>query len=58
MITTFQQHIVQEQINLPGSSVELQWLLSGIILATKLIQAQVRRAGLTDILGSVGETNA
>jgi fructose-1,6-bisphosphatase I len=57
MITTFQQHIVQEQTKLPGSSVELQWLLSGIILATKLIQNEVRRAGLTDILGSFGETN-
>lgn len=58
MITTFQQHIVQEQTKLPGSSFELQWLLSGIILATKLIQAEVRRAGLTDLLGSFGATNA
>lgn len=57
MVTSFQQHIVQEQIRFEGSSVELQWLLSGIILASKLIQAQVRRAGLGDILGSVNETN-
>lgn len=57
MATTFQQHIVQEQKLFSGSSVELQWLLSGIILASKLITAQVRRAGLTDILGSAGETN-
>lgn len=56
MVITFQQHIVQEQANLSGSP-ELQWLLSGIVLATKLIQAQVRRAGLVDILGSHGETN-
>lgn len=56
MLISFQQHIVQEQ-TLHGSPVELQWLLSGIILATKLIQSQVRRAGLIDILGSVGETN-
>ena len=40
-----------------GSSVELQWLLSGMILAGKLITAQVRRAGLNDILGSTNETN-
>ena len=40
-----------------GSSVELQWMLSGIILATKMIQAQVRRAGLTDIIGSAGDIN-
>ncbi len=57
MATTFQQHIVQESAALSDSSVELQWLLSGIILASKLIAAQVRRAGLTDIIGSAGETN-
>jgi fructose-1,6-bisphosphatase I len=55
---TFQQHILQEQSRFPGESFEIQWLLSGIVLATKLIQAQVRRAGLADILGSLGETNA
>lgn len=54
---TFQQHIVLEQANLPGAPIELQWMLSGIVLATKMIQAQVRRAGLVDILGSLGETN-
>ena len=42
---------------LSDSSVELQWLLSAMILASKLITAQVRRAGLNDILGSAGETN-
>ena len=57
MSITFQQHILQEQSMFPGESFEIQWLLSGIILATKLIQAQIRRAGLIDILGSVGETN-
>lgn len=57
MATTFQQHIVQEQTGISGSSIELQWLLSAIILASKLITAQVRRAGLTDILGSAGEVN-
>lgn len=57
MAMTFQQHIVLEQSNLPGSPVELQWMLSGIVLATKMIQAEVRRAGLVDILGSLGEIN-
>ncbi|HRH44722.1 MAG TPA: class 1 fructose-bisphosphatase [Pyrinomonadaceae bacterium] len=54
---TFQQHIVLEQANLPGTPIELQWMLSGIVLATKMIQAQVRSAGLGDILGTFGETN-
>ncbi|HQU84218.1 MAG TPA: class 1 fructose-bisphosphatase [Pyrinomonadaceae bacterium] len=57
MLTTFQQHIVQEQTRRPGSPVELQWLMSGVILAAKLIQAQVRRAGLIDHLGAINEIN-
>jgi len=49
-IITVQQHILQEQKRFPGASGEFSWLLSGITLATKMIQAKVRRAGLTDIL--------
>lgn len=56
-IITVQQHILQEQKRFPGASGEFSWLLSGITLATKMIQAQVRRAGLTDILGSLGKVN-
>ncbi len=58
MAITFQQHIVQEQKRLSGgSSMEVQWMLSGITFASKMIQAQVRRAGLVDILGSVSNVN-
>ncbi|HEX9927808.1 MAG TPA: class 1 fructose-bisphosphatase [Pyrinomonadaceae bacterium] len=57
MVTTFQQHIMQEQDRFPGEFLELQWIASGIALATKLISAQVRRAGLGDLLGSLDETN-
>ena len=57
MILTIQQHILQEQKRFPGASGEFSWLLSGITLATKMIQARVRRAGLSDILGDAGETN-
>ncbi len=57
MILTVQQHILQEQKRFPGASGEFSWLLSGITLATKMIQARVRQAGLTDILGSAGEVN-
>ncbi|MCA8996814.1 MAG: class 1 fructose-bisphosphatase [Planctomycetaceae bacterium] len=56
-ILTVQQHILQEQKRFPGASGEFSWLLSGITLATKLIQAKVRRAGLTDIIGEQGEVN-
>jgi fructose-1,6-bisphosphatase I len=57
MITTFQQHVLQEQKRFPGATTEFSWLVSGISLATKMIESQVRRAGLTDILGSFGAVN-
>lgn len=56
-ILTVQQHILREQERFPGASGEFSWLLSGITLATKMIQAKVRRAGLSDILGEFGEIN-
>ncbi len=56
-ITTVQQHILREQTKVPGASGEFSWLLSGITLATKMIQAMVRRAGLNDILGMQGSIN-
>ncbi|MBI1830945.1 MAG: class 1 fructose-bisphosphatase [Planctomycetes bacterium] len=52
---TVEQHILEEQRRRrPGASGEFSWLLSGITLATKLIAAQVRRAGLVDIAGAAG----
>ncbi len=56
-ILTVQQHILQEQQRFPGASGEFSWLLSGITMAAKLIQAQVRRAGLTDVLGAKDTVN-
>ena len=56
-IITVQQHILQEQKRFPGSSGEFSWLLSAITMATKLIQAKVRRAGLSDVLGAHGVVN-
>jgi len=57
MITTFEQHVLQEQQRFPDATTEFTWLVSGITLATKMIESQVRRAGLTNILGSHGEVN-
>jgi fructose-1,6-bisphosphatase I len=56
-ILTVQQHIMREQQRIPGASGEFSWLLSGITLATKMIAARVRQAGLTDVLGEYGRTN-
>ncbi|MDQ3798671.1 MAG: class 1 fructose-bisphosphatase [Acidobacteriota bacterium] len=57
MITTLQQHVVQQQSQMSDSPNELQWIFSGLALATKMIQAQVRRAALVNLLGSVDEIN-
>ncbi|HEX8369394.1 MAG TPA: class 1 fructose-bisphosphatase [Pyrinomonadaceae bacterium] len=57
MITTLQQHVVQEQATMSDSPNELQWIFSGLALATKMIQAQVRRAALVNLLGAVDEIN-
>jgi fructose-1,6-bisphosphatase I len=57
MITTFQQHILQQQREVPYASGDFSWLLSGITLAAKMIEAKVRCAGLCGIVGPAGETN-
>ena len=58
VFVTAEQHIQQEQQrNFPHSSGDFSWLLSGITLATKVVAAQIRRAGLVDVVGSAGETN-
>ncbi len=55
---TVQQHILEAQRRrYPNASGEFSWLLSGITLATKIIASMVQRAGLNDILGSLGRSN-
>src|SRR6476469_4074830 len=57
-LLTVQQHILEEQRrHHPQASGEFSWLLSGITLATKIVAAQVRRAGLSGIIGVTRDTN-
>lgn len=56
-IVTVQSHIIEKQQMHPQATGEFSWLLSGIILATKIIESKVRRAGLLDLLGEDGSTN-
>jgi fructose-1,6-bisphosphatase I len=57
-LLTVQQHILEEQRRrYPDASGEFSWLLSGLTLATKIVAAQVRRAGLVGIVGVTRETN-
>jgi fructose-1,6-bisphosphatase I len=57
MITTVQQHILQQQQDISEASGTFSWLLSGITLATKMVEAKIRSAGLGDVLGAYGQTN-
>jgi len=58
MMTTIQQHVLQQQEELfPEARGIFSSLISGMSLATKAIQAQVRRAGLGDHLGGAGAIN-
>jgi fructose-1,6-bisphosphatase I len=56
-IVTIQQHILERQRRHPHATGEFSWLLSGITLSTKIIQAHVRRAGILDLLESTGDRN-
>ena len=57
-IVTVQQHLLDEQRRRsPHATGAFSWLLSGITLATKMIQSRVRRAGLLDVIGSAGDVN-
>jgi fructose-1,6-bisphosphatase I len=57
MITTVQQHILEQQQDFSEASGTFSWLLSGITLATKMIEAKIRSAGLTGVLGAYGSEN-
>jgi fructose-1,6-bisphosphatase I len=56
-IVTIQSHILQQQARFPEASGALSWVLSAISISAKMIAAQVRRARLEDVLGSVGSEN-
>ncbi len=56
MITTVQGHI-QRNIAESEASGTFGWLMSGITLATKMIEAKIRQAGLADTYGAFGAEN-
>jgi len=54
---TLTQHILRKQVDHPDASGQLSNLLTQIGVAGKLIQAQVRRAGLIELWGATGDVN-
>ncbi len=58
IITTIQSHIQdQQRRHSEEASGTFSWMLSGITLATKMIAAEIRKAGLNDVYGAAGATN-
>jgi len=56
-LVTIQSHILAQQSQFPEATGTLSWVLSAISISAKMIAAQVRRARLEDVLGSVGNQN-
>ena len=57
MITTVQQHILQQQQQISEASGRFSWLRGGITLATKMVEAKIHTAALSDVLDAFGNTN-
>lgn len=55
--TTVLQHIMEQQRAHPTATGEFSVLLGGLTLATRMISASVRRAGIAGVLGETGEIN-
>jgi fructose-1,6-bisphosphatase I len=55
---TLGEFIIQNQEHFPYSSGELSSLINAIRLAAKTVNHEVNKAGLVDIVGAHGETNA
>ena len=54
---TLGEFIIQNQTSFKYSSGELSSLLNSIRLAAKVVNHEVNKAGLVDIIGAVGDTN-
>lgn len=56
-ITTLSEFIIERQADFPYASGDLSRLLSDIGIASKIVNQQVNKAGLGDILGAQGAVN-
>ncbi len=56
-VTTLGQFIIEKQSDFPYAKGELSRLLRDIGIAAKIVNREVTKAGLVEILGETGETN-
>ncbi len=57
-VITLNEFIIEEQKGFPYATGELSSLLRDIVFAAKLVNREVNKAGLVDILGTTGSSNA
>lgn len=55
-VTTLGQFIIEKQADFPYAKGELSRLLHDIGIAAKIVNREVNKAGLMDILGNAGST--
>lgn len=56
-VTTLGQFIIEKQADFPYAKGELSRLLRDLAIAAKIVNREVTKAGLVDILGETGDTN-
>jgi fructose-1,6-bisphosphatase I len=56
-VVTIARHIMEQERLYPAATGDFSDLLSDITLAAKMIQREVTKAGLVNILGKAGDTN-
>ncbi|MDZ4804824.1 MAG: class 1 fructose-bisphosphatase [Candidatus Eisenbacteria bacterium] len=56
-VVTISRHIMEMERNFPGATGDFSGLMSDITLAAKMIQREVTKAGLVNILGKAGDVN-
>lgn len=56
-LKTLEQFIIERQEEVPGSTGQFSRLLRDIALAAKIVDRDVRKAGLVDIFGEAGTAN-
>jgi fructose-1,6-bisphosphatase I len=56
-VTTLGQFIIEKQADFPYAKGELSRLLRDIAIAAKIVNRELNKAGLMDILGQAGSTN-
>lgn len=56
-VTTLGQFIIEKQNDFPFAKGELSRLLRDIAIAAKIVNREVTKAGLVEILGETGDTN-